>query len=65
MHVNLKFCMIALMVNCYEEIVTQPISYPNIREQQYIAYAMSCVQPGIDYFNSKFGDNTKSRLEPI
>ena len=60
------------MVNCYEEIVTQPISYPNIREgvapgnphaqQQYIAYAMSCVQPGVDYFNSKFGDDTKSPL---
>jgi hypothetical protein len=25
-------------------------------------YAMSCVQPGIDYFNTKFGDDTKPPL---
>ena len=27
-----------------------------LAQQQYVAYAMSCVQPGIDYFQLKFGD---------
>ncbi len=31
-------------------------------QQQYVAYAMSCVQPGIDYFQLKFGDDTKPPL---
>ncbi len=33
-----------------------------LAQQQYVAYAMSCVQPGIDYFQLKFGDDTKPPL---
>ena len=65
------------MVNCYEDIVKlrsviSSAYYPNIMQsiapgnilsqQQYVAYAMSCVQPGINYFKSKFGDDTKPPL---
>ncbi len=55
--------------------VISSVYYPNIAavsqslapgnphaQQQYIAYAMSCVQPGINYFKSKFGDDTKPPL---
>ena len=49
--------------------------YPNIRavaeslvpgdplaQQQWTAYALSCVKPGLDYFKEKFGDDTKPPL---
>ena len=49
--------------------------YPNIRavaeslvpgnplaQQQWTAYALSCVKPGLDYFREKFGDDTKPPL---
>ena len=43
--------------------VSQSLATGNLRaQQQYIAYAMSCVQPGIDYFKSKFEGDTKPPL---
>jgi len=46
--------------------VSQSLAPGNTLAQQlYVAYAMSCVQPGIDYFQLKFGDDTKASLEPI
>ena len=49
--------------------------YPNIRavagslvprnplaQQQWTAYALSCVKPGLDYFREKFGNDTKPPL---
>ena len=33
-----------------------------IAEQQWISYALSCVQNGISYFNSKFGNDSQAPL---
>ena len=43
--------------------VSQSLAPGNIlAQQQYVAYAMTCVQPGIDYFQLKFGDDMKPPL---
>lgn len=33
-----------------------------ITQQQWTSYAMSCVQPGLDFFKAKFGDDSKLPL---
>ena len=55
--------------------VIQTAHYPNVNatavntapgnpivQQQLVTHALSCVQSGLDYFNEKFGDDTKSPL---
>ena len=43
--------------------VSQSLAPGNtLAQQQDVAYAMSCVQPGIDYFQLKSGDDTKPPL---
>ena len=63
-----------LVLKCYEELVKirAVIHYPNVRavaqesvsgdaaaQQRIIDYAISCMQPGILYFQERFGDDTK------
>lgn len=43
--------------------VAQSLAPGNIiAQQQWTSYAMSCVQPGLDFFKAEFGDDTKAPL---
>jgi hypothetical protein len=45
------------------ETIAQSLAPGNvIAQQQWISYAMSCIQPGLDYFRANFGDDSKPPL---
>jgi hypothetical protein len=60
-----------LVLNCYEvRNAIRTAHYPNLQaltrqafpgnsglQQQWMTYAISCVQPGLDYFQSKLGSD--------
>lgn len=42
--------------------VIRQLGQPPAVEQQWYSYALQCVQPGIQYFHDKFGDDTQMPL---